>query len=121
MGSALAFALLADGHQVTVWNRTLSKADPLVKYVGLPKKFVAGEVVFKDKADECASGVHVKLSGGGVHRETTTDIFGDFEFEGLAKNETYQLSVLADGYATKQIELTTLKDVNLGEIVLEPN
>lgn len=30
MGSALASALLAAGHSVTVWNRSASKADPLV-------------------------------------------------------------------------------------------
>jgi 3-hydroxyisobutyrate dehydrogenase-like beta-hydroxyacid dehydrogenase len=31
MGSALARALLRDGHRVTVWNRTSAKAEPLVK------------------------------------------------------------------------------------------
>lgn len=31
MGSALARALLRDGHRVTVWNRTTSKAEPLVR------------------------------------------------------------------------------------------
>jgi 3-hydroxyisobutyrate dehydrogenase-like beta-hydroxyacid dehydrogenase len=30
MGSALARALLRDGHRVTVWNRTSAKAEPLV-------------------------------------------------------------------------------------------
>lgn len=29
MGSALAEALLNSGHRVTVWNRTVSKSDPL--------------------------------------------------------------------------------------------
>jgi 3-hydroxyisobutyrate dehydrogenase-like beta-hydroxyacid dehydrogenase len=31
MGSALARALLRDGHKVTVWNRTSAKAEPLVR------------------------------------------------------------------------------------------
>jgi 3-hydroxyisobutyrate dehydrogenase-like beta-hydroxyacid dehydrogenase len=31
MGSALARALLRDGHRVTVWNRTRTKAEPLVR------------------------------------------------------------------------------------------
>jgi hypothetical protein len=96
-------------------------AQPLVKYIGLPKRFVAGEVVMQDNPGECAQGVTVSLSGSGVDMATKTDLFGDFEFEGLAKNETYQLSLSADGYEAKQIELTTLKDVNLGEIVLEPS
>jgi len=31
MGSALARALLEDSHRVTVWNRTSTKAEPLVR------------------------------------------------------------------------------------------
>jgi ferredoxin len=95
-------------------------ADPLVKYIGLPKRFVAGEVVFQDNQGECAQGVKVSLSGGGVDLETKTDLFGDFEFEGLAKNETYRLRIDAEGYITIRLELKTFKDVNLGEVVLEP-
>ncbi len=93
---------------------------PLVKYIGLPKRFVAGEVVLKDQPGECAQGIAVSLTGDGVSLETETDLFGDFEFEGLRKNQTYKVGITADGYAKRQIELTTRKDVNLGEIVLEP-
>jgi Fe-S-cluster-containing dehydrogenase component len=93
--------------------------DSLVQYVGLPKRFVAGEVVYKDNEGECAPGVKVTLSGGGRKLETVTDIFGDFEFEGLDKNEKYQVVVSADGYAENKVEFSTYKDVNLGEIVLE--
>ena len=96
------------------------KAQPLVKYIGLPKRFVAGEVVLRDNQGECAQGVTVSLQGGGVTMETKTDLYGDFEFESLPKNETYRISIAASGYVTRQIELTTRKDVNLGEIVLEP-
>jgi Fe-S-cluster-containing dehydrogenase component len=95
-------------------------ADPLVRYIGLPKRFVAGEVVFQDNPGECAQGVTVSLSGGGVDLETKTDLFGDFEFEGLAGNETYRVRIDAEGYVVMQLELKTLKDVNLGEIVMEP-
>lgn len=94
--------------------------DSLVQYVGIPKRFVAGEVVYKDNEGECAPGVKITLTGGGLHLETVTDLFGDFEFEGLGKNETYQLVVAADGYAESTLEFTTFKDVNLGEIVLNP-
>lgn len=93
--------------------------DSLVQYVGLPKRFVAGEVVYKGNEGECAPGVKVTLSGGGRKLETVTDIFGDFEFEGLDKNEKYQVVVSADGYAENKVEFSTYKDVNLGEIVLE--
>jgi Fe-S-cluster-containing dehydrogenase component len=93
--------------------------DSLVQYAGLPKRFVAGEVVCKGKEGECAPGVKVTLSGGGRKLETVTDIFGDFEFEGLDKNEKYQVVVSADGYAENKVEFSTYNDVNLGEIVLE--
>lgn len=96
------------------------KTAPLVKYIGLPKRFVAGEVVMRDNPGECAQGVAVALSGQGLALETRTDIFGDFEFEGLEKNSAYQVKISADGYVDKAIEVRTLKDVNLGEVVLEP-
>ena len=60
------------------------------------------------------------LDGGGGQQQTITDPFGDFEFEGLERNQKYQIAIAADGYVAKQIEVTTCKDVNLGEIVLEP-
>ena len=94
--------------------------EPLVKYIGLPKRFVAGEVIMKDNPGECAQGVTVSLSGAGVALVTQTDTFGDFEFEGLEKNQTYQISIAMDGYQNRQMAVTTRKDVNLGEIVLEP-
>jgi Fe-S-cluster-containing dehydrogenase component len=93
--------------------------EPLVRYVGIPKRFVAGEVVYQGNEGECAPGVKVSLTGGGQKRETVTDLFGDFEFEGLGKNETYQVVVSVEGYSEKKVEFTTFKDVNLGELVLE--
>ena len=96
------------------------RTQPLMKYIGLPKRFVAGEVVLKDNQGQCAQGVIVKLSGEGVVQETRTNSFGDFEFEGLEKNQTYQISIIANGYKDRQMTFTTRKDVNLGEIVLEP-
>jgi Fe-S-cluster-containing dehydrogenase component len=93
---------------------------PLVQYVGIPKRFVAGEVVLRDKTGECAPGVQVKLTGGGLELSTTTDLFGDFEFDGLAKNESYKVTLTAAGYLEATCEFVTRKDVNLGEIVLSP-
>lgn len=92
---------------------------PLVRYVGIPRRFVAGEVVFQDKEGECSKGVQVSLSGGGLKLATVTDIFGDFEFEGLKKNEKYQVTISATGYKARNLDFVTQKDVNLGEIVLE--
>ncbi|SDO34936.1 4Fe-4S dicluster domain-containing protein [Desulforhopalus singaporensis] len=92
----------------------------LVKYAGVPKRFVAGEVVYRDNQGECAAGVRVSLSGGGLNLETKTDVFGDFEFEGLDRNRTYKVLVRADRYQQCEIEFNTPKDVNLGEILLDP-
>ncbi len=92
----------------------------LVKYVGIPKRFVAGEVVLAGKEGECAPGVKVTLTGGGLNLETVTDIFGDFEFERLEKNESYTVVVSAEGYTQKEVSFITRKDVNLGEVILDP-
>ena len=94
--------------------------NPRVSYVGLPKRFIAGEVVFADRSDECAQGVEVTLEGGGVKLSTTTDVYGDFEFDGLAKNVDYRLLVAAPGYEEARCQVLTLRDVVLGEIVLTP-
>jgi hypothetical protein len=55
-----------------------------------------------------------------VSLETQTDVYGDFEFEGLEKNETYRVRISLTGYEDQEIEFTTQKDVNLGEIMLAP-
>ncbi len=93
---------------------------PLVKYVGIPKKFVVGEVVRKDVPGECAEGVEVTLEGDGVKLATQTDNFGDFEFEYLEKDKQLQLRVDLKGYASMIIDVDTHTDRDLGEIVLEP-
>lgn len=93
---------------------------PLVKYIGLPKRFIAGEVVFADNPGECAQGVHVALSGDGVQMQTATDTYGDFEFEGLEKNTAVTITFSAEGYLSRTLACNTRKDVNLGEVVLQP-
>ncbi len=93
---------------------------PTVKYFGLPKKFVVGEVVRRDFPGECAEGVKITLEGGGQTIESRSDSYGDFEFEGLEKNTDYRVGIDLDGYASMVIEVYTQTDVDLGEIVLEP-
>lgn len=93
---------------------------PTVKYVGIPKRFIAGEVVRRDVPGECAQGALVTLVGGGSRLETRSDSYGDFEFEGLEKNMAYQLRVEHQGYAPKVVDVVTRTDVNVGEVVLEP-
>lgn len=91
---------------------------PLVNYVGIPKRFIAGEVVRDDVRGECAEGVRVTLQGPGATWETATDSYGDFEFEGLEKNTAYTVRVELSGYAPQAFDVVTSKDVVLGEIVL---
>ena len=95
--------------------------NPLVKYVGLPKRLLTGEVVFQGREGECAQGVSVSLNGDGITLQTKTDLFGDFEFDGLPKTGRCTLTVTAEGYSDVSLEVSTLKDTDLGEIVLSPN
>jgi Fe-S-cluster-containing dehydrogenase component len=91
-----------------------------VRYVGLPREFVAGAVVFGDK-DECAKGLTVTLEGAGgtVAATATTDAFGDFEFEGLPANTVFTVKISAPGYTPWEAEVKTSRSINLGDIVLE--
>jgi Fe-S-cluster-containing dehydrogenase component len=88
-----------------------------VVYLSLPKKFVAGTIIYGDK-DECAEGVTVTLSSDGKNATTKTNLFGDFEFEGLAENTDYTVKVEAKGYKPKKMSAKTTADVYLGQITL---
>jgi len=88
-----------------------------VRYIGLPRKFIAGTVILGD-IDEVAKDATVTLTGGGQARTTRTNGFGDFEFEGLADNTDYTLKIEVPGYQTRTVKARTLKDLYLGEILL---
>ncbi|MFC1868629.1 4Fe-4S dicluster domain-containing protein [Thermodesulfobacteriota bacterium] len=93
---------------------------PGVVYVGLPKRFIAGEVVLGDQQDECAEGVKVTLIRGNESRNLITDNYGDFEFEDLEPNSSYTIRIDHEGYILKEMTVLTRLDTNLGEIILEP-
>ena len=88
-----------------------------VRYIKLPKKFVAGTVILGD-VDEVAVGAEVVLRGDGVEVTTKTNAFGDFEFDDLADAAKYTVSIAAPGYKAASCDTKTFKDINLGEIVL---
>jgi len=92
---------------------------PNVVYIDLPKRFIAGEVLLEDRQDECAKGVVVTLSDGKNKQTCKTDIFGDFEFDGLESNRSYRILVEHEGYLSKELKVKTDTDVHLGEIILE--
>ena len=89
-----------------------------VLYLNLPKKFITGTVVYK-ATDQCASGVNVSLSGGGIERTVETDAFGDFWFDGLETKADYTTEIEAEGFEPVTRKARTLNDINLGEIFLE--
>ena len=90
-----------------------------VSYIGLPKRFIAGEVVLADRPDECADGVTVTLTDGNESRTVKTDNYGDFEFDGLPHNRSYTIRVDHKGYVPREMTVQTQLDINLGEVVLD--
>ncbi len=93
---------------------------PLVTYVGLPKRFIAGEVIFADTPEQCAEGVTVNLRDGTDTQAVVTDNYGDFEFDGLAGGREYTLEIRHTGYESQQLTVRTRADLNLGTIALTP-
>jgi Fe-S-cluster-containing dehydrogenase component len=89
-----------------------------VLYLNVPKKFVAGTVVFKE-TDQCAANVSVTLKGYGVEKSYVTDIFGDFWFEDLKSNTSYAIEIAPHGYKKIDIAVRTYSDVNVGDLFLE--
>ncbi len=88
-----------------------------VYYISLPKRFIAGAVVFGDK-DECAENVNVALTGQGAERTIKTNNYGDFEFEGLEAEKEYSIKIEHPGYSPKAFSVKTITDVYLGDIIL---
>jgi Fe-S-cluster-containing dehydrogenase component len=88
-----------------------------VRYIGLPKKFVAGTVIFQD-TDECAEDVSAALEGEGEKKTIKTNNYGDFEFEGLPSDKEYTVRIEAPGYKSQKFQVKTTEDVYLGEIFL---
>jgi hypothetical protein len=56
---------------------------------------------------------------GGMKMEAHTDHYGDFEFDGLDSNKEYKIKLEYAGYKTCEMTVKTLKDINLGEIVMK--
>jgi len=107
-------------------SKLWEKAEPMhpeyklgenVRYIGIPKNFIAGAVVYGD-TDECAKGATVTLTGEDGTKTVQADAFGDFEFEGLPDNKVYKLKVEAAGYSAKECEVRTYKSIYLGDILL---
>jgi len=88
-----------------------------VRYIGLPKRYIAGSVVFGDK-DECAGNVAVALIRGNEREVIYTSNFGDFEFEVPVEKQEYTIEIKHEGYITRSFSVVTTSDIYLGDIVL---
>jgi len=99
------------------WIHPEYKLKEKVGYIGLPKRFIAGTVVFGDK-DECAGNVSVTLTGQGENQTLATNNFGDFEFEGLERDREFSVRIEHPGYGHQLFNVKTLTDIYLGEIIL---
>jgi len=88
---------------------------PRVHYLNLPKRFIAG-TIYDPAAKEVIIGATCTLSGDGSGT-ATTDEFGDFWFEELAVG-TFSLKIEADGKSETIPDISTEKDVNLGDIAV---
>jgi len=93
---------------------------PTVKYISLPKPFIAGEVILSDKPNECLRGAKVTLmnDAGEAVMETETDFFGDFEFKALSKGVDYTLKAVFKGYFPEEMTVRTNSSKNVGIISL---
>lgn len=91
-----------------------------VYHVGLPKMFVAGSAVFED-TDECAEAVRVTLEDLSEAKSltTTTNNYGDFEFENIMPGRKYRVRLEADGYTTASVDVQLEEDRYLGQITLK--
>ena len=90
---------------------------PRVKYIGIPKRFIAGTIILKDK-DQCAENAKISLTGQGMKQTARANNFGDFEFEGLGEGRDFTVKIEHPGYAPQSFKVQTKLDVYLGEILL---
>ena len=90
---------------------------PRVHYLNLPKKFIAG-TVYTPSDMEVAIGASCTLTGEGDTFTTTTDSWGDFWFNGLEDDGTYDLVIEAAGKTKTISDISTEKDVGLADIAL---
>ena len=95
-----------------------SKAKSRVYYLGVPKLFIAGSVVY-GAADECAEGVSVTLTRQSTGKPTkaSTNNFGDFEFDGLGTGK-YSVKFESKGYKPKTVNVDLKTDKHLGVVKL---
>ena len=92
---------------------------PHVYYLNTPKPFYAGDV-YDPEADECIEGAKVTITRGsdGARFEQTTDIYGDFWFDGQELGN-HELSIEAEGFLSCTKHFDAEESLNLGSFPLK--
>jgi Fe-S-cluster-containing dehydrogenase component len=92
--------------------------DAAVRYIGIPKPFLAGEIAYADRPGEPAADAEVMLldEDDNLCAVCVTDCFGDFEFKGLKGDRKYRILVNPDGYEAYEAEVQSKISTNLGTI-----
>jgi len=92
---------------------------PRVYYLNTPKSFLAG-LVADPVADEVIVGATVTATDLTTHNvyATTSDSFGDFWFENLWPNRTYEVNVTKSGYSSQKLTVFLDADKNVGDVDL---
>ena len=88
-----------------------------VGYLGLPKKFIAG-TVYDPAAQEVVIGATCTLTGDSGTFTEQTNHWGDFWFEDLDEGN-FTLKIEAAGKSKTIADLSTVKDIGLGDIPLD--
>lgn len=93
---------------------------PLVRYVGLPKPFVAG-AIYSRKNDEVVPGAELSLRSetDGTTYMGSSDGFGEFFIRDILPG-IYTLTITADGWTSMTLPGIEVRgDIDLGEIALD--
>jgi tetrathionate reductase subunit B len=96
------------------------ETNPRVRYIQLPKRFITG-AIYDPVKDLCLEGANITATDltTGAMQNIQSDNFGDFWFEQLEADRAYSVKIDMPGYYGKTIgAVSTVKDVNLGDIAL---
>jgi len=98
------------GTKPRIWYKNLSRFNR--SFIGGSVEAAAGDTV------DCVPGAAVTLSRNDRQvAETTTDVYGDFKFDGLeADRGQYRVEIKAEGHPPKSLDVTLGDSVYLGEI-----
>jgi tetrathionate reductase subunit B len=89
---------------------------PRVYYMNLPKKFIAG-TVYDPGTKEVVVGATCTVTGEGQTVTAKTNDWGDFKIDGL-KAGKYSLKIEGGGKTKTVADISTQKDVGLGDVAL---